>query len=150
MDIKNAIIGAGLLYLLLPKAAAAAANQVEWEFDKVRIPGDIHLAKGGFDMRLNITNKLPFDISFQDYKGDISQNGNLLATIDSADDVSLPSGKPVTVSAFAKVKGLDLITNILGGKLLSPVEIDSYAYFEVAGEVLTIPVFNSISLFYVA
>lgn len=152
MDVKNVLIAAGVLYLVLPKAAAAAANRVAWDFDKVRIPGDIHLAQGGFDLRLRITNNLPTDISFETYKGEISQFGKLLGTIDTKKSISLPSGQPVIVESFVRVKGLDLLKALAAGSsaLLEPVVIDSYVGFNVAGEIIELPVSNSITLFYVS
>jgi hypothetical protein len=148
MNWKNAILLGLGAYWLLGKAGTAAYNKVAWSFDKVRLR-DIKLARGGFNLRLRVQNNLPTAIKLASYQGEIFQNGTLLATIENVTPINLPSGQEVVITAFAKVKGVDLLKSLINGNQLAPVMIDSYAGIDVGAGEVTIPIKNTFYLFYV-
>lgn len=139
MDWKILLIGAFAGYKLLTKAGIAAYEQIEWRFDKPR-PADLHLLKRTVDLRLIVKNNLPASITLKRYYGEIFQNGQLLATINSTGTLDLPSGAEKTIQAEAVFKLKDL-TSL---RLKNPVEVKSY----LETSVITIPIVNTIHLGY--
>jgi LEA14-like dessication related protein len=148
MNWKNVILFGLGAYWLLGKAGSAAFNKVAWTFEKVRLR-DIKLGKGGFNLRLRIKNNLPTAIKLSSYQGEIYQAGALLATIENVSPINLPTNEEVVVTAFARVKGFDLLKALIAGTRLEPVDIDSYAGIDIGAGEVTIPIKNRFSLFYV-
>lgn len=142
MSISSKILFAIGGYWLLSKFGGAAYEQIQWEIQPVRLK-DLHPFQGTFDLRIKLKNNLPADITLKQYTGEVKVNNNLIATIDSQENIVLPKGQEIIVAAAAKVKAAGFFQNLVSLKD-QPIEVVSY----LKTSVVDIPISNKIYLFY--
>jgi hypothetical protein len=128
MGIVKILFAGGIAYSLFG-AGSKALDRITWQLHPVAL-ADIKIFRGGYDMRVTITNNTDLPISLTGYQGHVSRAGQVIGDINSRGGIELPAKSTKTVQAFVKLKegALDQLQHILdnGGLLKAPITINSY------------------------
>lgn len=123
------LIAAGVGIYLLSDKAKKELDKLTWNLEPVSL-ADIKIFKGGYDMRVTVTNNTALPIYLEGLQGHVMRQGQMIGEVNSSGKIELPAGETKRFQSFVKLKegALDQIQYMLdkGGLLREPINLNAY------------------------
>ena len=124
------LIAAGAGLYLLSNKAKQELDKITWKIEPVSLLHDVKIFKGGYDMRVTVTNNTALPIFLEGLQGHVMRQGQMVGEVNSAGKIELPAGETKRFQSFVKLKegALDQIQYMLdkGGLLREPINLNGY------------------------